>query len=250
MRNARERVATDFGSHRARLWWCVVALCAFVIVAVIVFDVMHRLYYTDGVFPAFKHWRFNADSDQGVAEMSGYLQSLVAHGLLLYLGVTLAAWTHVVLGQAMLVVFLDDYLRLHETMSETFIELFSIEAMFGLRPMDIGELVAWVLLATPIVVLLGLAWRHSDERARKQTKVLLGGLAILVFFAVIVDMTAVTVAAFGIEDGALGWQGRVFYVLTLIESIGELAGQSIVLLSAFYYVFERLTEGERAAGKV
>lgn len=248
MKTVVNRVNGDLGSRRARLWWLIVALCALLLAAVIALDVMHRLYYTHGHFPQLKHWRFNSDADQSIAELVGYGQSLVAHGTLLYLGVKLRqAWTHIVLGQTMLLVFIDDYLRLHETMRETFIDILGIEPMIGLRAEDIGELFAWATLGIPVLILLAMSWRHSNERARTQAKVLIAGLAILVFFAVVVDMTAVFVGEFGIAEGAFGWQGRVFYMLTLIESGGEIAGQSIVMLTALYFLFEMLKENEESA---
>lgn len=241
------RVRRDLGPGRARAWWSVMFLCLVLLVAMIAFDIMHRLHVTRGMFPSFDHWRFDSDADQSISEMLGYVQSLVAHGALLYLGTKLKdAWTHIVLAQTMLLVVLDDYLRLHETMRETFVDILRLQPAFGLRAEDIGELFAWVTLGTPVLVLFAVAWHHSSDRARSQSRLLIIGFAVIVFFAVIVDMTAVFLEVFGIAQGAAGWQGRTYYVLTLVESTGELAGQSIVMLIALYFLFEQIEEHDRA----
>lgn len=246
MKGMVARARRELGPGRARAWWAIAALCLFLLLALIAVDVMHRLFYTHGMFPRLRHWRFNSDADQSISEMVGYVQSLIAHGALLYLGVKLKdAWTHIVLGQTMLLIFLDDYLRLHETMRETFIDILGLQPAFGVRAEDIGELIAWAVLGIPALVLLVLAWRYSGERARSQAKLIVVGLAILVFFAVVVDMTAVFLEEFGIAPGAVGWEGRAYFALTVIESTGELAGQSIVMVLALYFLFEQLEERDR-----
>ena len=80
MKGMVARARRELGPGRARAWWAIAALCLFLLLALIAVDVMHRLFYTHGMFPRLRHWRFNSDADQSISEMVGYVQSLIAHG--------------------------------------------------------------------------------------------------------------------------------------------------------------------------
>lgn len=237
----RAKVRENLGPRFTWRWWTVLFVCIALIAGVLVLDMMHRLYHVRGVFQFAGHHWFDSDADRSLSEMVGYIQSMVSAGLLLYLAMSVKkGWTHIVLAQTMILIVLDDYLRIHEELRGTFMDILSLEPMWGLRAEDLGELLAWAFLGIPILVVAALAWKHSGKRARRQTKYLIAGLGVLVFFAVVIDMIAILAGGIGIEAGALGWQGRAYYVLTIMESGGELAGQSIVLVTALFFVFQHI----------
>lgn len=247
VRSKRQAVARDLGVRQSRLWWAALVICVLLLLAVLVLDVMHRLYHTQGVFePAGHHW-FDSDADRSMSELIGYLQSLTSSVLLLYFAVAVGkGWTFLVLGQAMLVVVLDDYMRLHEELRGTFIDLLGLQGRFGLRSEDIGELMAWAFIGLPIFVAFVLAWKYSRPEIRKKTKPLLIAVGALIFFAAVIDMFAILAWQVGIEPGAFGWQGRVYYALTMVESLGELASQSAILLIAIYLVLQLARKNREA----
>ncbi|WP_054953448.1 hypothetical protein [Flaviflexus massiliensis] len=202
---------------------------------------MHRLHHVRGMFPFAGHHWFDSDADRSLSEMIGYIQSLASAWLILFLAVAVKkGWTHIVLGQTMILIVLDDYLRIHEELRGTFIDLLSLEPMWGLRAEDLGELLAWLFLGIPILISAVLAWKYSGRRARNQTKYFIAGLGFLLFFAVVIDMIAILLGGIGIEAGALGWQGRAYYVLTISESGGELAGQSIIFVTTLFFALQYL----------
>lgn len=243
----RQAVARDLGVRQSRWWWVALVICVLLLLTVLVLDLMHRLYHTQGVFEFAGHHWFDSDADRSMSEMIGYLQSLTSSILLLYFAVAVGkGWTFLVLGQAMLVVVLDDYMRLHEELRGTFIDLLGLQGKFGLRSEDVGELMAWGFIGLPILIAFILAWRYSRPEIRKKTKPLLIALGALIFFAAVIDMIAILGWQVGIEPGVFGWQGRVYYVLTMIESLGELGAQSAILLIAIYLALQFANKNKEA----
>lgn len=241
MRDIRVKVRENLGPRFTRVWWIALFVCVALIVGVLILDIMHRLHHVRGMFPFAGHHWFDSDADRSLSEMIGYIQSLASAWLILFLAVAVKkGWTHIVLGQTMILIVLDDYLRIHEELRGTFIDLLSLEPMWGLRAEDLGELLAWLFLGIPILISAVLAWKYSGKKSRHQTKYFIAGPGILLFFAVVIDMIAILLGGIGIEAGALGWQGRAYYVLTILESGGELAGQSIIFVTALFFALQYL----------
>jgi hypothetical protein len=218
---------------RARMWWAALVVCGIVLVAVLVFDAMHRLEGTRGIFPAFAHPMFDSDRDRGLAETLGYLQLLVAAGALVYTALSMGrAPVHCVFAAAFVVVIADDSLELHENWGGAVSEALGFRSAIGLRGQDFGELVVWGLLGVPILAALLITWFRSSIRARRQAVVITGGIVLLVFFAAVFD-------GLGPASGLLGWSDRARYLVKLIESAGELGSMSVIMLSALFFAFQQ-----------
>lgn len=194
---------------------------------------MHRLHTTRGLFPAFASPVFSGDRDRGVAETVGYVQLLIAAGALLHTAYHQSrGWVHYAFAAAFVLVIADDSLELHENWGGALADAFGFQSALGLRGQDFGELLVWALLGLPVLIAVGVTWIFSSPRARRQALVIVGGLALLVFFAAVFD-------GLGPASGLWGWSARTRYLLSLTESGGELAAQSVIMLSALYFAFRQ-----------
>jgi hypothetical protein len=121
------------------------------------------------------------------------------------------------------VIVLDDTLQIHETFGKRFVEALALEQMAGLPAQNLGELMVWSALGGVVVAALAVSFLRTDVFGQNIALVVLGLLAVLVFFAVGVDtLRAALWDAFRGADLILG----------LLENGGEMLTLSVITAAA------------------
>jgi hypothetical protein len=90
-------------------------------------------------------------------------------------------------------IFLDDTFQIHERFGEFISGLATINAPFGLRARDLGELAVTGVVGTGFVASLIASYKRSSREARLVSFALLGLLSCLFLFGVVVDMVHIIV---------------------------------------------------------
>lgn len=181
--------------------------------------------------------RWYLGTDQGYSEIFGYFKALAVATLLLLLLLyarrigqpIFLAWSI-----AFYIIVADDALLLHERLGGLFADTWQLLPRYGLRAQDMGGLVTWSLIWTPMVVVLFVAHRRSDKLAQQRSLLLALILGVLAFFAVIVVMFHVVAAESSAIAGAL---------LTIIEDGGELVTLTGALLVVIQWVVRETSDG-------
>ena len=171
----------------------------------------------------FSPSRWSGALDGSYVETLGHAQLAAAVVVLALVAarcrsVVLAVWT-LVLG----VVLADDARQLHERGGAALVRALDLPAVAGLRAADLGELTFWALSGTTLGALLLATHRRARGAERRQSWALARLLAVLAFFAVIVDMLHIAVA------GRVA--GPVEATVGLLETAGELGVMTAVLLA-------------------
>jgi len=188
--------------------------------------VAHQLHYWD-VWPFYSE-RWIVNGDRTVIEIFGYVQLAVAAVLLAVVGrrqhqgPVYAAW-----AATLVVVVIDDSMRLHERGGGWLVRRDLVPELLGLRPQALGELLTWVLIGIPVLVLLFVAHRASAPGAQADSWRLAALMVLLMAFGLGVDVVHEL-----IEE--LTDNGVVDLLVTFVESGGELGAMSALLAYAFH----------------
>jgi hypothetical protein len=126
-------------------------------------------------------------------------------------------------------VFLDDTFQIHERLGAWISERFAVAGPFGLRGVDIGELMVSALAGVIVTLSLVVAWRRSGADARRVSLVLIALLFALAFFGVAMDMLHVVMTG--------PWE----YRMGIVEDGGEMIVVTIILW--FLYTIWRVNVG-------
>lgn len=163
------------------------------------------------------------DEETGHAEAFQSLQWLWALGLLSLIVLVRRRWVLVGLAPLLAFFLLTDRYRLHELAGEAIAAAVGLPPTLGLRPEDVGELLALTVAALLIVPALVLAIRAADLVERRHfARILLIALCIL-FCGVVLDAVHILV----VDDPAPG------DAFGLIEDGGEMLGGSILVAYLF-----------------
>lgn len=132
--------------------------------------------------------RWDVDTDRSYIEILGYALVLGAAALLLSL-----SWQRSVLvygGWAVALVVLagDDAFQGHEEAGGWLYRNYPGLDPPGLRPQDVGELLAWAALGAGLSGLVYVTHRRSSLDARQDSRVLVQLIGLLMVFAVGLDM--------------------------------------------------------------
>lgn len=179
-----------------------------------------------GIDP-FTGWRWDLGFDAGWAEVWRGAKLLVAAAYLLRLqehlprAPVLGAW-----ALTLTVMVFDDLLRFHEDLGSWFATSLGLPTVAGLRPQDLGEVLAWGVLVAPLGAALVAAFLRSSPVARRTGLVVGAAVTVIVVFAVGLDLLAVALAA------DLG--DRLYHWTSLLEVVGELVGAGLVLVTALW----------------
>lgn len=122
-----------------------------------------------------------------------------------------------------LMIFFDDYLQIHEKIGALLAENFMLPNAFGLREQDIGELLAWSVMAICIMPVGAISFRNLDEAATIYCYAVWSSFAMLLFCAAVLDMIHVLV-----DRGEMIW-----HAMGIFEDGGELVAISLSLGLAF-----------------
>lgn len=174
-----------------------------------------------GFWGTFAATAWDGDTDGSHIEIWGHIQLLLAAGLLVMLArqhkqLVFTAWAWL-----MFVVVVDDFFQVHESLGEVMAGLFNGEEVAGLRTEDLGELLTWGLLAMLLVPPLVVGFFTATRWARRTTLVLCAILALLVVFAIGLDMANIL-----LHDHI---SGPATTVVTLAETAGELVPMTLFL---------------------
>lgn len=202
------------GATRRRALFLAPAAVATVFVAL---DVLHN-----NDVPPFLNSAWRLDRDRSAGETAGYVALLTAAARLARLSwrrrsdPVYGAWAAV-----LTLVALDDMLELHESGGRLLATWLSIPPTLGLRPYEVGELLAWITMAGALATFL-VAGHLRSTRVGRRDSVRLGALvALIAVFGVVVDL--------GHTMLTLGTPGGFDYRVGLFESWGELAAMVGVL---------------------
>jgi hypothetical protein len=181
--------------------------------------------------------RLAIGQDWSYAELLGYVKLTIIVTALIRCGKGRAP-IYLALATVFAVVLLDDALRLHERLGP---DLASILALP--RPL-LGELLVWMSLGAFPVAVSAFAFARSPLEDRSNGVLLLGAFAVLVFFAVGVDLAHVAIL------GTFRYR-VVDSVLTILEDGGEQLTLSLTCFLALLIQREaRLREARGTAQDV
>ena len=167
--------------------------------------------------------RFLISEDLGYGEVFGYLKSCAIAVALFACYRRARAPVFAALAFTFTVIVLDDSLRIHERFGHLTEVALALPPAFGLRAQDLGELMVWSALGAVVVAALAAGFRRSGREARALAAVFLGLIALLVFFAVGVDMLQIEFR------NAFRGAHRLW---TVIEEGGEMATLSLTCACA------------------
>jgi hypothetical protein len=189
--------------------------------------VLLHIYSTTGFGEEWTR-NYRVDIDRSFAEIFNYVQ-VVGCGLLLY-RCHVKSGDLVYLAWALVFTFvvLDDSLMIHERVGKLLNTRLSLPALPGLRSHDTGELIVWAAASALLVPALVLGFRNSRQDAVEFGKVLTLIFALLVFFAVVVDM---------LHMAAVPRSPSATAILTVVEDGGEML--SVALALAFSLLLHR-----------
>lgn len=205
---------------KTMVWLCLlIVLC--IDVLFLIANVAHRLGdgAEEGALGVFAPDAWEGDHDGSHVEIWGHIQLFAASVLLVVLArvhrsMLLGAW-----GFALLVIVIDDLLQLHEELGEYLAETLRLPMVMGLRAVDLGELITWLLLAGVILPPLVVGYLRANAWERRQSWVFVGILVVLVIFAFGLDMAAIIV-----KDHV---PGPAMAGLALLETFGEIIPMSL-----------------------
>ncbi|EYR62708.1 hypothetical protein N866_05790 [Actinotalea ferrariae CF5-4] len=164
--------------------------------------------------PIFSDWHWNGDLDGSFIEIFGGLQLLLAVVALLITWRARGDAVYAVWALVLATAAADDLLRGHERVRDLLMATVDLPVIPGLRPGDVGELVAWAIAVGILVPLLLLAHRRAGSAARHDSRTLAVLMAVLALFAVVFDMLHIVVETSIPPLAATG--------LSLVETAGEL----------------------------
>ncbi len=166
---------------------------------------------------------FSIEIDLGYAEIYQYIKE---YWIILLLCLRAINKSHIIYfawSTMFMYLFLDDSLRIHESLGEYLIHYFGFQPGFNLRAQDFGELSVSILFGLLIFLFIGGAYLFSDRTAKQISKHLFILIMSLAFFGVIVDMLHI----------AFSWGKWGKAIWGLIEDGGEM----LVMSTIVSYVF-------------
>lgn len=173
--------------------------------------------------------------DGSLGELFGYAKFLLAACLCLAVSRRPGNAIFLALGAVLLVMLLDDTLRLHERLGDALEHGLGLSAALGLRGQDFGELLYGFAVGVPTVVFTVMAWQRTKTAYRQDAAITIGLIGVFLFFAVVVDV----VHSF-VSSARPGWSAE----LGLIEDGGELLVLSLLVAFVFHVWNSRQTSSE------
>ena len=155
--------------------------------------------------------------DGGYPEWFQYTKELSIGVVLALVAAVRRRSLYAVLSAMFLYLFADDFLMIHERAGMFLASIFGLEARFGLKPVDLGELGAYAVIAAVFGAASVLAYRRSDAATRAVGRWFLVLIALLAFAGVAMDM-----AHAAMESSAMA------PLFTLLEDGGEMVVMSAI----------------------
>jgi len=193
---ARDDISLGWSSFRRLLGitWSHRGLRALIIVLLAIdlgwvafFCVAKGLYNTDVHYGLYEMRELRITEEGGHPESYNHVKTALVVLLLAFLAVEKRQIVYLAFALVFGVVLRDDWLALHETWGEYFVDTFRIPAMLGVRDQDIGELITWALLGLLIVPTIVVGLARSDRRHLGVGLAFLIPFGMLLFCGIIVD---------------------------------------------------------------
>lgn len=194
----------------------------------VVFLVLHLLHTYTQRMPT--HY-FSLASDLGYAEFFQHTKEFWIAVLFLILGIKQRKFIFFVFSFLFLYLLIDDSFAIHENYGGLLAEYFGFSTLFGLRPIDFGELLIYAYFIAFSVVWIGAAYALSDPATRRISRTIIYLLMIFTAFGVLADMLEIIVEHPGVSQ-----------ILKIIEELGEMV--VISLITWFVYRLDLYTEPE------
>lgn len=122
-----------------------------------------------------------------------------------------------------LMVFLDDYLQIHEKFGKLLTENLDLINIFSLRKQDTGELITWFVMACFLLPLAIISFRKLIVIDRFYCSAVAVSFAILLVCGIGIDMISILASGTGIMKYAIG----------IVEDGGEMIAIALTLALAF-----------------
>ena len=187
--------------------------------------------------PGFADERWDLDLDRSYIEVAGYAFVLAAAVLLLALFARRGAPVYAGWATGFVILVADDALELHERAGRWLDGNLDVIDPPGLRVVDLGELAFWAGAGAIVSVVLVATHRRSCRSAQQHSYRLAALMALLMVFAVGVDMLHILVKS--LLDAH-----RVDLVLISLEAAGE-AGVMAGLAAYALHLTRRPVHGLR-----
>lgn len=191
----------------------------------IVFIVLHVIYGHTALLPTRL---FSLEQDRGYAEVFQYIKEFWIALMLCFVAIRKSHLLYFGWSLLFFYLLLDDAISIHERVGWYLSDFYNLNAMYGLRAGDIGELVVSISIGVPLLLLIGIAHYRSNPADRRISTILIVMLAFLAFFGVAVDMIHVIVM-----NTKLGG------VVGIVEDGGELVVMSVITWFVFSLNVER-----------
>ncbi len=117
-----------------------------------------------------------------------------------------------------LLLLADDSMQIHETGGHMIVESLGIDAGFGLRPQDYGELVTWMGIGSVVLLLFAVARTRARPAERPIVAMLFKVFLALVFCGVGMDM---------LHSMLVGVSGKLGLIVGIAEDGGEMVFTSL-----------------------
>lgn len=140
------------------------------------------------VLTGLTYENFALGAEGGYPEIFNYFQAAACTVLLI--GITFVTRQPAYLAWAVVFAFvlMDDAFSIHERVGAYLVEHLALPAPFGLRELDVGELLAWSAAGAVLVSFLLWGFWKSNSEARKFSSIFATIFALLVFFGIGFDM--------------------------------------------------------------
>lgn len=213
----------------------VVLLLAMLIIADLLFIVLHVVAVLRGPEAVTNLWLYRINGERGYAEFFQYMKLVYLCVLILFYAWSQRSWQMAAWVPLFGYFLLDDALQLHERFGARFVRELGLESALGLRGQDFGELLVSLLAGGILVIPLILGYLRGRATVRWVYRAMALMVGIFLFFGIVVDMlhSAVLPMLPGFD-----W-------MTLIEDGGEMVALSLVVAFAL-----RLNVGGGGAGLV
>jgi hypothetical protein len=155
---------------------------------------VHSIYtalYDDYASMLGREWHIGRD--RSYAEVLGYLKmTFVVSALILIRGKRQRP-IYLALILIFTVALLDDALRLHERLGQGIADALALESFAGRMSPQVGELIVWTILGAFLLASARAGFVRSPQEDRSNGLLLMGAFAVLILFAVVVDLAHVVV---------------------------------------------------------
>lgn len=121
-------------------------------------------------------------------------------------------------------ILIDDSLQIHERFGSKLASFFDFQPAFGLRSIDFGELIIYLVSFSLIILLLAISFYKSSLEERKISKNLFFLLAGLAFFGIFLDFLDVIV------------NYMEYHSITIFTETVEDGGEMLMISIITYYV--------------